>query len=194
MRPWMVSLTLLAIPIAVHADDRDFTGIVTHVFDGDSFLVRPADSKSRAEIDVRLNDIDAPEKDQPHADRSRAALIKLIEGRRVFIDVLEIDRFKRKIAKVYREPDRLEIARVLVRDGQVWVNRKYAEDRSLIELEDKAREAKAGIWSLSDANRVPPWEFRRARKRDGPQKGAKGATNEQSIRPSHRSDVEQARS
>jgi endonuclease YncB( thermonuclease family) len=163
-RTWIVLLTLTFTSFA-HADDRDFSGIVTRVFDGDSFLVRSLDAKANdKDIDVRLNDIDAPEKDQPYADRSRSALIKLIEGRRVFVDVLEIDQYQRKIAKVYREPDRLEIARTLVHDGHVWVNRKYADDRALIELEEKARSAEVGLWSSPAEELVPPWRFRRAKK------------------------------
>jgi endonuclease YncB( thermonuclease family) len=172
-RTWRVLPTLafvfaVAFAFASHveADDRDFSGTVTRVFDGDSFLVRPLDAKDSArDIDVRLNDIDAPEKDQPYAESSRSALIRLIEGRRVFVDVLEIDQYQRKIAKVYREPDRLEIARTLVHDGYVWVNRKYADDRTLIELEEKAKSTRLGLWSLPAEQLMPPWQFRRAQKK-----------------------------
>lgn len=159
--PWMGTLVLafLCLASASHADDRDFGGIVTRVFDGDSFIVISATSQER--IEVRLMDIDAPERAQPYADRSRDALIKLIEGRRVFVDVIDIDRYQRKIAKVYREPDRLEVARALVHDGHVWVNRRYAQDKSLATLEDAARSKRVGLWSLPTAERVPPWEFRR---------------------------------
>jgi endonuclease YncB( thermonuclease family) len=149
---------LALVSSASVADEADFAGVVTRVFDGDSFLVRPA---NKPDIDVRLQDVDAPEKDQPYADISRAALTRLIEGRQVFVDVIETDKYGRKIAKVYREPDRLEIARALVHDGHVWVNRKYAKDRSLIELEERARATRDGLWSLSAEQLVPPWEFRR---------------------------------
>jgi len=159
------------------ADERDFRGIVTKVFDGDSFLVRPIAVSSRAaldgdnpprrlptDIDVRLLDIDAPEKDQPYANSARSALMKLIEGRIVFVDVIDIDRYQRKVARVYREPDRLEIARVLVQRGHVWVNRKFVRDATLVTLEDDARATRTGIWALTDEELVPPWEFRRRKK------------------------------
>ena len=160
MKPSVLFAVLALSASASVADDADFTGVVTKVFDGDSFLVRPAGKK---DIDVRLQDIDAPEKDQPYADISRTQLRRLIEGRRVFVDVIEVDKYGRKIAKVFREPDRLEIARTLVHDGHAWVNRKYAKDRSLIELEDSARASHTGLWSLSADQLVPPWEFRRNR-------------------------------
>jgi micrococcal nuclease len=153
-------VTLLA-PLA-HADERDFSGIVTKIFDGDSFIVHSTQPRAtlRNDVEVRLMDIDAPEKDQPYADTARGALRHLIEGRRVFVDVVEIDRYERKVAKVYREPDRLEIARALVHDGHVWVNRKYAKDPSLVGLEDMARSKGLGLWSLPKDLLVPPWQFR----------------------------------
>jgi endonuclease YncB( thermonuclease family) len=154
-----IALLCLLLATGSNAGDEDFSGIVTHVFDGDSFLVRP--SSGRDAINVRLMDIDAPEKDQPYAHTARSALIGLIEGRRVFVDVIEIDRYDRKIAKVYREPDRLEVARTLVHDGHVWVNRKYAKDPTLAKLEDTVRAKHQGLWSLPAEQLMPPWQFRR---------------------------------
>lgn len=149
------------------ADEADFSGVVTRVFDGDSFLVRPLNQRPRTkDIDVRLMDIDAPEKDQPYADAARNALVFLIEGRRVFVDVVEIDRYGRKVAKVYREPDRLEIARTLVHEGHVWVNRKYAKDPTLAKLEDAARAKHFGLWSLAADQLMPPWQFRRQQRKE----------------------------
>ena len=170
---------ILCVAIAVgtragapaRADDRDFTGTVTRIFDGDSFLVRPA---TGWDVDVRLIDIDAPEKNQPHADVSRAALQKLIGARRVFVDVIDVDRYQRKLARVYREPDRLEISRALVHDGHVWVYRRTARDRSLFALEDAAKASGAGLWSLPEPDRIPPWRFRYLkRKKEEPRKTAK---------------------
>jgi endonuclease YncB( thermonuclease family) len=155
------------------ADEEDFEGVVTRVFDGDSFLVRPTAAKpGPREINVRLMDIDAPEKDQPYANTSRSALIRLIEGRRVFVDVIEVDQYQRKIAKVYREPDRLDITHTLVHDGHVWVNRKYTDDDQLIALENIAKAKRTGLWSLKPEQLVPPWQFRRER-REEPQKNTK---------------------
>lgn len=139
------------------ADERDFSGTVTKVFDGDSFLVQPANGR---DIDVRLIDIDAPEKSQPHADQARAALIAMIGSRRVFVDVIDVDQYQRKLARVYREPDRLDVNRALVHDGHVWVYRRTARDRSLIKLEDAAKAAHSGLWALPESERAPPWRFR----------------------------------
>lgn len=147
----------LLFAAAAHADDRDFSGTVGKIFDGDSFLVRPAKGR---DIDVRLQDIDAPEKSQPYGNAARAALIKLIGNRDVFVDVIETDRYGRKVVRVYREPDRLDIAKALVRDGHAWVYRRTVHDRSLIELEDTARAGRRGLWALPSKDREPPWQYR----------------------------------
>jgi endonuclease YncB( thermonuclease family) len=139
------------------AADEDFAGTVSRVFDGDSFLVRPASGK---DVNVRLVDIDAPEKNQSYGNDARAALIALIGNRRVYVDVIDVDQYHRKLARVYREPDRLDVAKALVHDGHVWVYRRTVRDRSLIALEDAAKSSHLGLWALPARDRVPPWQFR----------------------------------
>jgi endonuclease YncB( thermonuclease family) len=154
---WLLAALAFASVAHGSAADEDFTGTVTRVFDGDSFLVRPP---GRKDIDVRLLDIDAPEKNQPHGAQSRAALVRLIGNRQVRVDVVDTDKYGRKVARVYREPDGLEIARALVHDGDAWVYRRTVHDRAMVALEDEARAKQLGLWSLPEAQRMPPWKFR----------------------------------
>lgn len=149
------------------ADDRDFSGTVRRIFDGDSFLVRPAQARDKnSDIDVRLQDIDAPEKSQPYGKTARAALVDMIADRDVFVDVIETDRYGRKIVRVYREPDRLDVIKAMVRDGHVWVYRRKVNDASLIDLEDAARAASRGLWALPDEDLMPPWQYRYLRRKN----------------------------
>lgn len=148
---------IIKVAEAAYADEQDFSGTVGKIFDGDSFLVRPAQGR---DIDVRLQDIDAPEKSQAYGATARAALVKLIGARKVFVDVIETDRYGRKVVRVYREPDRLDVAKALVRDGHVWVYRRTVHDRSLIELEEAARASHRGLWALPANDRMPPWQYR----------------------------------
>lgn len=145
------------LSFAATADEQDFSGTVGRIFDGDSFLVRPA---AGLDVDVRLQDIDAPEKSQPYGNVARAALVELIADRKVFVDVIETDRFGRKVVRVYREPDRLDVAKAMVRDGHVWVYRRTIHDRSFIELEEAARASRRGLWALPAEDRLPPWQYR----------------------------------
>lgn len=147
------------------ADERDFSGTVRRIFDGDSFLVRPAQGASK-DVDVRLQDIDAPEKDQPYGNAARAALVSIIGDRNVFVDVIEMDHYGRKVVKVFREPDRLDVIKALVRDGHVWVYRRTVHDPSLIALEDAARAARRGLWALPKDDLMPPWQYRYLRRKN----------------------------
>lgn len=153
---WVASAHLLWAGPAC-ADEQDFSGVVRKIFDGDSFLVRPAQGR---DVDVRLQDVDAPEKDQPYGATARSALVNIIGDRSVFVDVVDTDHYGRKVVRVFREPDRLDIIKAMVRDGHVWVYRRTVRDRSLIELEEAARAARRGLWSLPETDRVPPWQHR----------------------------------
>ena len=138
---------------------EEITGKVTRVFDGDSFIVASAAGKT---IEVRLAGIDAPEKNQPYADNARSALRGLILDRKLRLEVLDVDRYGRKVARAYREPDGLEVNAELVRRGHAWVYRRRAYDASLYDLEREAREHKLGLWALPESEREPPWRWRRA--------------------------------
>lgn len=162
----LVASASLCSLVASAADDRDFTGTVRRVFDGDSFLVRPADgSTGGKDINVRLQDIDAPEKSQPYGNDARVALVHLIADRDVFVDVIDLDHYGRKIVRVFREPDRLDVIKAMVRDGHVWVYRKKVHDASLVKLEEDARTARRGIWALPEEDRMPPWQYRYLRRK-----------------------------
>lgn len=145
------------------ADDRDFSGTVRRIFDGDSFIVRPANGK---DVDVRLQDIDAPEKAQPYGNAARVALVNIIGDRDVFVDVIDTDRYGRKIVRVFREPDRLDVIKTLVRAGHAWVYRRTVHDATLIKLEEEARNARRGLWALPEDERLPPWRYRYLRRKN----------------------------
>ncbi len=145
------------------AAGEELIGTATHVFDGDSFIVRLADG---TDIEVRLGGIDAPEKEQPHADAARAALRDMILDQRVRIVVLDTDQYDRTVARVYRIADGIDINAELVSCGHAWVYRRRARDKSLYELERAARERRLGLWALPEAARTPPWRWRRAHPRE----------------------------
>lgn len=145
-------------------DERDFHGVVYRIFDGDSFIVRTGLGQ---EVEVRLQDIDAPERRQPHADVSRAALERLIGNKRVFVDVTDIDHYGRKIARVYRDSDKQEAGRAMVAEGHAWVYRRTVRDDELTALEDQARKEKLGLWALPEKQRMPPWQYRYLQRQRG---------------------------
>jgi hypothetical protein len=51
----------------------------------------------------------------------------------------------------------------MVKQGATWVYRQYLKDQSLLTLEAEAKAAKRGLWGLPEAERCPPWDWRRGR-------------------------------
>ncbi len=136
-------------------------GEVLHVFDGDSFTM----AGPQGEIEVRLFGIDSPERRQGWSRRSRQALRELIEGERVRLDVVNTDRHGRLVARVFRVRDGLDVNAEQIRGGHSWVYRHYTDDAEWLALEAAARAEGRGLWSLPEADRDPPWEWRRENRR-----------------------------
>ncbi len=142
--------------------DELLYGRAEHIFDGDSFRLR---LRGGGQVEVRLGEIDAPEKDQPHAAAARAALQALIDGHELRLKVIDIDPYRRKVARVYRTGDNLDINAEMIRRGHAWVYRRWMRDRSLLGLERKARDAKRGLWALPESQRTQPWRWRQTHPR-----------------------------
>jgi endonuclease YncB( thermonuclease family) len=172
---FVIACAFLLVSSALGAEE--LTGVATRVFDGDSFVLRTIEGP---EIEVRLGEIDAPEKGQPYADNARAALRGMVLDRKLRIVVLDVDRYERKVARAYRTADGVDINAELVRRGHVWVYRRHVRDTSLYDLERDARDRKLGIWALPEADREPPWRWRRShppQRQDAPQNVEKPAAS-----------------
>lgn len=151
-------LLLLLASLGACAAPQSITGTVRRVFDGDSMIVRA----SGRDIEVRLGEIDTPEKGQPYADTSRKALQGMVLGKRVRLQVLDRDQYGRTVARVYRLPDELWVNAELVRRGHAWVYRRHVRDEGLYDIERDAKARRVGLWALPEAQRTPPWQWRRA--------------------------------
>jgi len=143
----------LALAVAFPAW-ADFNGKVVRVVDGDSITVL----REREPVQVRLVDIDAPERAQPFGTRSKQSLENLVRGQDVRVVERGKDRYQRTLGRVYR--GNLDVNAEQVRQGMAWVNRQFAKDATLNSMEAEAREQKRGLWR--DPKPVPPWEWRKA--------------------------------
>jgi len=138
-------------------------GRVVGVSDGDSITVL---SNGRQNHKIRLAGIDAPERGQPWASRSRQRLAALVFGREVDVETGKVDRYGRTLGKVL--VDGRDAGLVLLRAGLAWHYKAYqheqvGEDRWRYALaEHEARAYAEGLWG--DPAPVPPWEYRKARR------------------------------
>lgn len=129
---------------AVHAGKTLF-GKCEYVQDGDSF--RLALAESGEVLRVRLYGIDAPEKGQPYAGQSRRLLEKLIVGRKVRAEVVEVDRYNRCVAHVYVRDVYVNIE--MLKAGLAWhysYHAKAATNAQLAHAADVAKQNGLGLW------------------------------------------------
>lgn len=147
-------IILLLTGIALSQERETLQGKVIDVIDGDSIVVLTPENK---EVKVRLEHIDAPERNQKFGREATHYLFDKIYGRDVDIVTKGTDRYSRTIASIYWLGENLNKA--LVREGLAWHYKKYSNDEEYAILEQEARRDKRGLWSQE--NPTPPWLFRR---------------------------------
>jgi endonuclease YncB( thermonuclease family) len=131
------------------------TGKVVGISDGDTLMLLV---KKTPHI-IRLAEIDTPEMEQPFGNKAKQILSELVFEKNIIVDVQTINPYGRAIARAY--VNNLGVCAEMVRQGAAWVYREYVKDESLFELESEAKEAKRGLWALPEAEKIPPWEWRK---------------------------------
>ena len=160
MRLHFVALAAAALLAAGQpASAEAITGRVVGVADGDTLTVL---AEGKRQVRVRLAGIDAPERRQPYGTRARQALAALAFGRAAQVEVEDIDRYERPVGRV--RVGGSDVNAEMVRRGAAWVYTRHNRDPSLVPLEAEARAARRGLWALPEAERIPPWEWRAARR------------------------------
>ncbi|HNS18505.1 MAG TPA: thermonuclease family protein [Bacteroidales bacterium] len=134
---------------------NSITGRVISVIDGDTYdLLIEGNGTMR----VRMQGIDAPEREMPFYRASRTYLSQLCFGRKVTLQVTGQDKGGRILGFTYLDDGR-ELCQEMVRAGYAWHFKRYSSDRVLAVLEKEAKLARRGLWV--DTNPQPPWEYRK---------------------------------
>ncbi len=148
-------LALLAGPLLA----AEYTGRVVGVSDGDTLTLLVTEGASYQQVKVRLGEIDTPESRHPYGQRAKQALSDLAFNQQARVVVQDTDRYGRTVGRVY--VGGVDVNAEMVKQGAAWVYRKYAKDPSLYRLEEQAKAAKRGLWGLPEAERCPPWDWRK---------------------------------
>ena len=152
--PFTVIIAALAmsalVPTSAHA--ASWQGRVSSVTDGDTLTV----SDGERSVVVRLAEIDAPEDGQAWGRQARRALGDLAMDQIVKVDERDTDKYGRTVAHILL--GRMDVGEELVRQGHAWHFTRYSDDAHLAELQETARAAHAGLWSLPDP--IAPWDYR----------------------------------
>ncbi len=160
---WVTTTTTDVIRPSVASGHYKLTGKVIKVSDGDTINIL-IDRETRR---VRLASIDAPETrhggsevGQPYGEASRKFLADRVAGKTLTLICYEKDHYGRDVCDVPAGDTTAN--HQLVEAGMAWANQqaggKYLRDRSLIEMEKQARQAKTGLWAEPEA--VAPWVWR----------------------------------
>lgn len=168
-----IPFLLLAALFASYGQDiviRTVIGTVTKISDGDTIhLNAPEQTKLR----VRLYGIDAPETEkvnshtgrvskpgQPYGEEAKNALESKIMGKQVKLDILDIDKYRRMVGRIYLGERNINLE--MIREGYAEAYIEYLKapyKSKFLEAEREARSEKKGIWSLSEYER--PKNFRK---------------------------------
>lgn len=144
------------------ADAVVLSGRVVGITDGDTLTLLDAQNVQHV---IRLAEIDAPERGQPWGNRSRETLSSLVHGKTVSVQQTDTDRWGRVVGRVFVDGD--DVNRAMIEQGAAWAYRAYLTDQTLIAVEERARQQGRGLWSMSDAQTVAPWLWRRGERVGG---------------------------
>lgn len=151
-------VTALLVASLAHGEPSAvLVGTVTGVIDGDTLDVMLTSGPVR----VRLNGVDAPEKNQPGGAEAKKALSDLVFGKQIELEPFEQDRYARLVGTVFI--GERNINHELVQRGHAWAYRRYMQKSASGYCADEAvaRTAKRGVWGLPREQLVAPWEWRR---------------------------------
>lgn len=151
-----VRLTLLLQFVCLLAIAQ-LRGKVVSVADGDTFTLL---TDQKVQYKIRLHGIDAPEKAQDFGTVAKTYLSDLVFGKVVEVEPKDVDQYGRTIGMV--TVDGKNVNEELLIAGLVWHYAYYDKNPLWAKLQEQAKAAKLGLWSM--ASPVAPWLWRRMNK------------------------------
>lgn len=132
---------------------KEFCAKVIGIKDGDTIEVL----YNKKPVIIRLEHIDTPEKKQAFGSKAKKFVSDKIFNKKVRIVNKGKWHWSRLIAEVYLKKE--NINKQLVKNGLAMHYKKYSKSIEYANLEVIAKEAKIGMWSLSEV--IAPWDFRK---------------------------------
>ena len=148
----LFALLLLAC-CAAHA--RTFSGTVSYVTDGDTLWVRPAGGK--ANVEIRLLDLDAPERCQAFGPEAKQAVRDRLLHQPVRVQTRGSDAYGRQLGRLEHRGQ--DVGAWLVRNGYAWSSTFHRKAGPYAALQAQARRERVGLWARADA--LEPRFFRK---------------------------------
>lgn len=150
----MKKILLLFLLVSSIVFSETLVGKVIKVADGDTITILVNGNKER----IRFYGIDAPEKKQEYGMKSKDFVSKKVMNKEVKVQVMDTDRYGRKIGKIYYDGKYLNLESVS--KGYSWWYEYYSRnDKDLKEAQKRAKMYKLGLWKGEHPE--APWEFRK---------------------------------
>ncbi len=162
MQRFSISIFIILIPlilVSTALSDDLITAPVVAVTDGDTIKVLAPGNK---QVKIRLHGIDCPEGGQAFGKKAKQFTSSQCFGKTIQYRQVDIDRYGRTVATVYLDDGR-ELNLEILRAGYAWHYKRYSDRQDYADAEEEARRAGYGLWA--DPNAMPPWEWRRERRK-----------------------------
>lgn len=146
------TFTLLFFFFYLQAFSQTYQGKIISVIDGDTFIFQTQEGS----LNIRMTDIDAPEKAQDYGKESKAFLEKFVNQKATVIGK-GTDRYGRTLGTLFIDSKNINLESV--ETGNAWHYVKYSTDTTFANAEALARANKIGLWK--EEGPEAPWEFRK---------------------------------
>ncbi len=133
----------------VTPSSSDLVGRVVKVADGDTITILDA---SKTQHKIRLQGIDAPEKDQAYGDAAGRYLSGLVAGQEVRVVGTKRDKYNRILGTVFANGEEVNLA--MLRAGYAWHYKRFDSTPAYAQAESEARAAKRGLWAGVDRGAI----------------------------------------
>ncbi len=130
---------------------------VTSVSDGDT--VKAIAKKGEEPFKIRLHGIDAPELGQDYGQESKDALAALVEGKIIYVDIVDVDCYGRQVGILHAGNSRQSVNKALVELGLAYNWPKYGMLWGGHNAQKRARSKRIGLWQRFGGE-VRPWSHR----------------------------------
>lgn len=132
------------------------SGRVVAVKDGDTIVVLLEGKIGKT---LRLASVDCPENGQPFGKNAKSFTSSQVYGKEIEFYQTDVDMYGRTIAVVLYDDDSKSLSEEIIKAGLGWWYYHYSNDRSLGDVEAKAKDLKKGLWA--DPDPIAPWEYRK---------------------------------
>ncbi len=137
---------------------ESYTCQLNRIIDGDTIIANCGDAQQQL-VNIRIWGIDAPEmKQEPWGKDAKKALEKIFFSNKhdtIILKIRDIDQYNRYVGQIFINNKEMDIGLKMVSYGHAVVYRRYNNDRQYQTEENRAKNAKKGIWRHEGSQQDP---------------------------------------